>query len=133
MFQIHTFVKFSQELNMLSDYFILIIVYIGGTFTGILTVKFFSNEIIHKLETSFENQLNISIEFYNKSLQFQTKSLNDKLNYQSRISDNFKLINDYLSNTASTLNQLNKDCNTRKELESEIIKLKKILKRMEIK
>lgn len=111
--------------------FIYIIIFFGGVYTGILTIKFLSDEILNKLEISFEDQLEVSIDFYNKSLKAQVSSINNKLNAQDKINDNFKIINDYLSQTIVKINQLNKDCDTKKELESEIVKLKNIIKRLE--
>lgn len=113
------------------QFFIYIMLFFGGVYTGILTIKFLSDEILHKLEISFEDQLEVSINFYNKSLKAQVASINNKLNAQDKINDNFKIINDYLSRTTVKINQLNKDCDTKKELESEIVKLKNIIKRLE--
>ena len=119
-----------MSINFISS-FIFIITFFGGIYIGVRFIKIFSDDILNKLEVSFDDQLKVSIDFYNKSLKKHVDSMNNKLIFQDKINDNFKTISDYLSQTSIKINNLNIDCDVRKELEHEIIKLKNIIKRLE--
>jgi len=110
---------------------IAIVFLIIGIFFGIKTVKFFSKEIVYKLENSFEEQLKNQKDFFEKSINKQMSEIKSKVQYQRDIAENFKEIDDYLSHISQKLARLSANLDTRQELELEIVKFKNIIKKLE--
>jgi len=108
-----------------------VVSFIVGVFIGVKTVRYFSGEIIFKLEKSFEEQLKNQKDFFSKSINQQMLEINFKAEYQRNITENFIKIDNYLSQISQKLAKLSANFDRREELELEIIKLKNILKRME--
>ena len=87
------------------------------------------------MTNKFENVLNEQMEIYKnyskESLELQIKHINLKVNYQDKIIKNFGKIDDYLIKTSSKIEVLNEEIDQKQRLESEISKLKSIIKRLE--
>ena len=83
----------------------------------------------------FENVLNEQIEIYKnhskESLELQIKHINSKVNYQDKINNNFSKIDTNLMKISSKIEVLNEEIDQKQRLESEISKLKSIIKRLE--
>lgn len=113
----------------------LIVALIGtfflGIYIGIQLVKFFSDEIIEKLGISFESQLQLSKNFYKRS---QREIIEEVYKYADIIENINLALQNYkklLEHNSQQIDILNSNCDKRLELESEIIKLKKIIQRLE--
>jgi len=102
-----------------------------GLFFGVNLVKFFSSEITYKLEKSLESQLKMHQIFLNKSSEKLIMQVEQKLDFIEQINAALRKTQELLSANKQEIKQLNFICNTRTELEQEIIKLKNIVKRME--
>lgn len=102
-----------------------------GLFFGVNLVKFFSSEITYKLEKSLESQLKMHQNFLNKSSEKLIMQVEQKLDFIEQINAALRKTQEFLSTNKQEIKQLNFICNTRTELEQEIIKLKNIVKRME--
>ena len=102
-----------------------------GLFFGINLVKFFSSEIIDKLEKSLESQLKTHQIFLNKSSEKLIMQVEQKLDFIEQINAVLRKTKELLSANKQKIEQLNEVCNTRNELEQDIVKLKNIIKRME--
>jgi len=119
---------------MLVEYMYIIVVvfiFVLGLFLGVNLVKFFSGEIIYKLEKSLESQLKMHQIFLNKSSEKLIMQVEQKLDFIEQINAALRKTQELLSANKQEIKQLNFICNTRTELEQEIIKLKNIVKRME--
>jgi len=104
---------------------------IVGMFLGIQTVKFFSEELIYKLENSLESQLAFNEAHLASAIEQILNSLEQKVNFINQINTILRQTKELLSTNKQGVEQLNEVCNTRNELEQEIVKLKNIIKRME--
>lgn len=102
-----------------------------GLFFGINLVKFFSSEIIYKLENALEYQLKISESFLDDATQTIASKIAEKINVIEQINKILNKTKELLSENKTKVEILNNQCDTRKNLESEIIKLKKIIERLE--
>jgi len=111
--------------------FIGVVAFIGGLILGIQTVKFFSDELIYKLENSLEQQLKINEQISEKALEQLITQINLKIDIVEKINTALKNTFDNLKFIITKVESLTKMCNNREELEFEIIKLKKIVQRME--
>lgn len=111
--------------------FIGVVTFIGGLIVGIQTVKFFSDELIYKLENSLEQQLKINEQISEKALEQLIAQINHKIDIVEKINAALKNTFDNLKFIITKVESLTKMCNNREELEFEIIKLKKIIQRME--
>jgi uncharacterized membrane-anchored protein YhcB (DUF1043 family) len=104
---------------------------ITGIFIGIQVVKFFSNELINKLEHSLEDQLEVNQNFLNKATERMIASINIKLDFIEQINVVLQKTKMHLLENSQKIEQLNQICHKRSELEAEIVKLKKIIHRLE--
>jgi uncharacterized membrane-anchored protein YhcB (DUF1043 family) len=102
-----------------------------GMFLGIQTVKFFSEELIYKLENSLESQLAFNEAYLESATEQLLNSLEQKVNFIEQINAVLGKTKELLSANKQGVEQLNEVYNTRNELEQEIVKLKNIIKRME--
>ena len=102
-----------------------------GMFLGIQTVKFFSEELIYKLENSLESQLAFNEAHLESSTEQILNSLEQKVNFIEQINAVLRKTKELLSANKQEIEQLNEVCDTRHELEQEIVKLKNIVKRLE--
>jgi len=84
-----------------------------------------------KFENVFNEQMEIYKNFSKESLELQIKHINAKVNYQDKINNNFRKIDDYLIKTSLKIELLNEEIEQKQRLESEILKLKSIIKRLE--
>lgn len=119
---------------MIIDYTLIILLifsFLAGLFFGIGVVKFFSSDIVNKLENAFELQLEMSQEYFDLSTNKLIIKLNEKIEYFEKVNGVLVKTHEYLYSNAMKLELLNQNCDTRKELEFEIIKLKKIIQRLE--
>ncbi len=104
---------------------------ITGIFMGIQVVKFFSDELIGKLEHSLEEQLEVNQNFLNKATERMIASINTKLDFIEQINVVLQKTKMHLLENSQKIEQLNQSCHKRSELETEIVKLKKIIHRLE--
>jgi len=104
---------------------------IVGLLLGVQVVKFFSSELIFKLEGSLERQLKTNENYLNEAIQILINRVNQKVDFIEKINHALKNTQEYLNQNSKKIEVLNANCDTRKELESEIVKLKKIIQRME--
>jgi len=102
-----------------------------GLFFGINLVKFFSSEIIYKLENVMEKQLKISEIYLDDATKTIALKIDEKINVIKQINAILKKTKELLADNKTKVEILNNQCDTRKNLESEIIKLKKIIERLE--
>ena len=102
-----------------------------GTFLGVQLVKFFSSEVLEKLEISFEEQLDESKQFYKSTQKKVLESIDEKTKSISTINMELEKCENRLIDLDLQLEILNRSCSERFKLESEIIKLKKIIQRLE--
>jgi len=119
---------------MESEYIYILICAVSliiGIFFGIQTVKFFSEELIYKLENSLESQLVINEAHLESSTEQILNSLEQKVDFIDQINTVLRKTKELLSANKQKIEQLNEVCDTRHELEQEIVKLKNIIKRME--
>jgi len=110
---------------------VVILAFVFGVFFGVNLVKFFSKEIIFKLENSFDSQLQLSQNFISNTMDRLFSEIDEKFDDIEKINVVLEKTKEHLEINSSKLNQLNTSCDTRKELEKEIIKLKKIIQRLE--
>lgn len=123
-----------RSLKVELNYWLIIgfiFIFLIGIFFGIYLVKFFSNEIIYKLENSFESQLEKSEIFYENAQKIIMTKVHKKIDTIEQINAVLVKFKELLHRNSIELEKLNSTCNVRKELESEIVKLKKIIQRME--
>lgn len=113
------------------DFFTYIIYFISGVFIGAYYIKTFSNSMTKKFENALNEQIEIYKNYSKESLELQIKHINSKVNYQDKIIKNFGKIDDYLIKTSSKIEALNEGIDQKQRLESEISKLKSIIKRLE--
>lgn len=104
---------------------------ITGIFIGIQVVKFFSGELISKLEYSLEDQLEVNQNFLNNATERMIASINTKLDFMEQINVVLQKTKMHLLENSQEIEQLNQSCHKRSELETEIVKLKKIIHRLE--
>ena len=107
------------------------ITFVIGLFLGIQTVKFFSQELIFKLENALESQLESNKNYLADSMDQMTTIIEGKIDFIEQINGILKKTKIYLTENSQNIEHLNQMCNKRQELESEIIKLKKIIQRLE--
>ena len=110
---------------------ISIVSLVAGIFIGIQVVKFFSGELISKLETSLEDQLEVNQTYLKSATDKIIVSMNNKVDFIEQINEVLKTTKMYLLENSQKIEQLNQICYKRSELEAEIIKLKKIIQRLE--
>lgn len=107
----------------------------AGVFVGIFITRYFSSFVIEKLEIAFNNQIDLYQKFSKEFLENQVKiheiesqRLNKK---QNIINQNIDTTNSSIIKLFTAIKDLYSTINRIKELENEIIKYKKIIKRME--
>lgn len=110
---------------------ISVITFVIGLFLGIQTVKFFSQELIFKLENALESQLEFNKNYLADSMEQMITIIEGKIDFIEQINGILKKTKIYLTENSQNIEHLNQMCNKRQELESEIIKLKKIIQRLE--
>jgi len=108
-----------------------IVALVIGIFFGIQTVKFFSEELIFKLENSLESQLAQNEAYLEQASEKMINKFDQKIDYIDQINIILNRTKELLSENKTKIEDLNNQCDSRKNLESEIIKLKKIIERME--
>jgi len=113
------------------DFISYIIFFASGAFIGVYFVKKISNDMTNKFENVLNEQMEIYKNYSKESLELQIKHINLKVNYQDKIIKNFGKIDDYLIKTSSKIEVLNEEIDQKQRLESEISKLKSIIKRLE--
>jgi len=117
------------------DIIIYIILFSIGLFCGIILSKQFSDILENKFKNAFDKQIKDYNKISNLVLKHHIKLFDDKyditLKSQDIIDKNFHIINDTLHTLYREAIHLNKLIDKTKELENEIIKLKKIIKRLE--
>lgn len=113
------------------DFISYIVFFVSGVFIGVYFVKIFSNGMTEKFENVLNEQMEIYKNFSKESLELQIKHINSKVNYQDKINNNFRKIDENLMKTSSKIELLNEDIDQKQRLESEILKLKSIIKRLE--
>ncbi|MFK5937899.1 MAG: hypothetical protein QM497_05810 [Sulfurimonas sp.] len=116
------------------DYMLIVgfvIVFFIGIFFGVQLIKFFSSEIAYKIEHSFEEQLEISQDFYKNSQKKLILKIDERIDLIEQINAVLAKTKDLLSKNKQGIEKLNNACDVRENLESEIIKLKKIIQRLE--
>lgn len=116
---------------MEAEYIYIGIGFFVGLFFGINLVKFFSSEIIYKLENAMENQLKISEIYLDDATKTIALKIDEKINVIEQINTILKKTKELLADNKTKVEILNSQCDMRKSLESEIIKLKKIIERLE--
>lgn len=102
-----------------------------GVFIGVQVVKFFSDELIYKLENSLENQLEVNQNTLNRATEIMIEEGHKKVDFIKQINEVLKKTKVYLHENSQKIEHLNQMCNKRSELEAEIVKLKKIIQRLE--
>ena len=104
---------------------------VTGIFIGIQVVKFFSDELISKLENSLEDQIEVNQIYLKSATDKIIVSMNSKVDFIEQINEVLKKTKTYLLENRQNLEQINQMCSKRFELEAEIVKLKKIIQRLE--
>lgn len=108
-----------------------IVAFLIGIFFGVQTVKFFSEELIFKLENSLKSQLAQNETYFEQASKQMINKFDQKIDYIDQINIILSRTQELLSENKTKIKDLNNQCDSRKNLESEIIKLKKIIERME--
>lgn len=108
-----------------------IVAFLIGIFFGVQTVKFFSEELIFKLENSLKSQLAQNEAYFEQASKQMINKFDQKIDYIDQINTILSRTKELLSENKTKIEDLNNQCDSRKNLESEIIKLKKIIERME--
>jgi uncharacterized membrane-anchored protein YhcB (DUF1043 family) len=108
-----------------------VLLLITGLFLGIQTVKFFSQELIFKLENALDSQLKLNKNYLDISIEEMISIISDKVDFIKQTNKILKKTKVDLAKNSQKIEYLNQICDKREELESEIVKLKKIIQRLE--
>jgi len=113
------------------NFFSYIIFFVSGFFIGIYYTRSVSNSMTEKFKNALNEEMKSYKKFSKESLELQIKHINSKVDYQDKINNNFRKIGENLMKTSSKIELLNEKMDQKQRLESEILKLKSIIKRLE--
>jgi hypothetical protein len=108
-----------------------VLLLVMGLFLGIQIIKFFFQELTFKLENALESQLELNKNYLADSIEQMITISEGKIDFIEQINEILKKIKIDLTENSQKIKYLNQMCNKRQELESKIIKLKKIIQRLE--
>jgi len=107
------------------------IAFVSGIVVGIQTVRFFSHELIYKLGNALESQIELNKDYLTNTMKHIIAVVEKKIDFIEQINEVLKKTTTYLIDNRQKIELLNQNCDKREELEFEIIKLKKIIQRLE--
>jgi len=114
-----------------TDFIIYVLIFVVSCIFSIIFWKQSQITSFKSMHQDLIKRLNFIKKRSQEILNAQIEAINNKSIIQSEIIDNFKHIHDEIQTINARISSLNKMCETREELENEILKLKNILKRKE--
>ncbi len=114
-----------------TDFIIYVLIFVVSCIFSIYFLEAITNHVFQKHASRFDKEIELYKKRSQEILNAQIEAINNKSIIQSEIIDNFKHIHDEIQTINARISSLNKMCETREELENEILKLKNILKRKE--
>ena len=113
-------------------YSIFLIAAISAIFGGLI-MKFYIGSTKKLFESELKYYSRFTVEFISRFQDDSLKLGQNNLKIQDKFDENFQLINQKILILGNNLEAINSKINTLKKLENEIVKYKKIIKRLEMK
>lgn len=114
-----------------TDFIIHVLIFVVSFILSIYFLEAITNHVFEKHASRFDQEIELYKKRSQEILNAQIEAIKSKSIVQSEIIDNFKHIDGEMQTINARINGLNRICETREQLENEIVKLKNILKRKE--
>lgn len=119
-----------MEINFY-DILIYISISLVAFFLSLTMLGRIARVIFDEYSKKFDEQIDLYKKYTDQALGAHIKDIANRQDFKLNIIQNFEKVNEEMISFDKNLKHLNLLCDTRKELEHEIIKLKKILARKE--
>ena len=113
----------------MSDLMINFSAFLIGIIVSIVSLSTIVDVVFKQFSKSFEKQIEYYKTYTDKALQAHLEGIDASQTYSFEIRENFDFLEKKLKNVSFIISKLNDLCESRVELENEIIKLKNIIKR----